>query len=91
MSEPAGSKVQTLPIASASSCCGTGAEKEQSGSMKDLLSRYNINDYATSVKVFAVKPPVVPHDEDRERGEVNRFGHDKTASRQVLPRDLPGE
>jgi SAM-dependent methyltransferase len=56
MSEPAGSKAQTLPIANANACCGTGAEGDLQSSLKDLLARYNVNDYAASVKVFAVKP-----------------------------------
>ncbi|HVT83079.1 MAG TPA: arsenite methyltransferase [Phycisphaerae bacterium] len=42
-----------------SSCCGgakSGGEKEVHAHLKDLFSRYNVNDYAASVKVFAVKP-----------------------------------
>jgi arsenite methyltransferase len=46
-----------LPIAS--SCCSTSKEEvlkvDLHGSLKDLLTRYNVNDYAASVKVFAVK------------------------------------
>jgi len=34
-------------------CCGTTAEIHDS--LKDLLSRYNVNDYAASVQVFALK------------------------------------
>jgi arsenite methyltransferase len=48
-----------LPIA-ASGCCGgeapAQAQGELHGGLRDLLSRYNVNDYAASVKVFAVKP-----------------------------------
>jgi arsenite methyltransferase len=48
-----------LPVA-ASGCCGgeapAQAQGELHGGMRDLLSRYNVNDYAASVKVFAVKP-----------------------------------
>lgn len=51
---------QTLPIANASSCCGDGAKGDLPSSLKDLLTRYNVNDYAASVKVFAVKPEA-PH------------------------------
>ena len=44
--------------AAAASCCGpvapTGGELH--GDLRDLLTRYNVNDYAASVKVFAVKP-----------------------------------
>jgi SAM-dependent methyltransferase len=56
MNEPAPSGAQGLPIANAGSCCGDGAKGDLPSSLKDLLSRYNINDYAASVKVFAVKP-----------------------------------
>ncbi len=49
---------RSLPIAG---CCGSGAvEPGYSGvhqDLKELLTRYNVNDYAASVKVFAVKPP----------------------------------
>jgi arsenite methyltransferase len=52
-----------LPIAGGGGCCGGGgaAEREGSGSvvhdrLADLLRRYDINDYAASVKVYAVKP-----------------------------------
>jgi arsenite methyltransferase len=41
-------------------CCAppipAGAESELHGDLRELLSRYNVNDYAASVKVFAVKP-----------------------------------
>jgi arsenite methyltransferase len=46
-----------LPVVSA--CCGTAAtddaEHKFHGDLRDLLSRYNVNDYAASVKVFAIK------------------------------------
>ena len=46
-----------LPVVSA--CCGTHAtvdpEHKFHGDLRDLLSRYNVNDYAASVKVFAIK------------------------------------
>jgi arsenite methyltransferase len=49
-----------LPLAAESFCCGTATgddvEGELHGDLRDLLARYNINDYAASVKVFAVKP-----------------------------------
>ena len=45
---------------SAGWCCATpipaGAEGELHGDLRDLLARYDVNDYAASVKVFAVKP-----------------------------------
>jgi hypothetical protein len=43
-----------------SSCCASApdaeTESELQDNLRDLLSRYNVNDYAASVKVFAVKP-----------------------------------
>jgi len=45
------------PAAGKSSCCGGSAPKPELHSrMADLLKRYNVNDYAASVKVFALKP-----------------------------------
>ncbi len=50
---------KSLPVASASGCCGTAAtdspENKLHGDLRELLSRYNVNEYAASVKVFAVK------------------------------------
>jgi arsenite methyltransferase len=49
-------KKGSLPIAG---CCGgeaKAAEPSLHDRLKDLLTRYNVNDYAASVKVFAVKP-----------------------------------
>jgi SAM-dependent methyltransferase len=45
-----------LPVAS--SCCGGSTEgrKTVHGGLSELLKRYDVNDYAASVKVFAVKP-----------------------------------
>jgi arsenite methyltransferase len=56
MSETSKSGAQTLPVVDASVCCGPSAEGELHGGLKDLLARYNVNEYAASVKVFAVKP-----------------------------------
>ncbi|MBK7599331.1 MAG: arsenite methyltransferase [Acidobacteria bacterium] len=47
---------KSLPIAAASSCCSPATETDLHDDLRDLLSRYNVNDYAASVKVFAVKP-----------------------------------
>jgi len=47
----------TLPIAGGNGCCSPpsgGVELHQG--LADLLRRYNVNDYAASVRVFAVKP-----------------------------------
>jgi len=40
-----------LPVAT-SSCCAPGSFEQ----LSDLLKRYDVNDYAASVKVFALKP-----------------------------------
>jgi SAM-dependent methyltransferase len=45
-----------LPIA-ASGCCGAPPRSDVHQGLTDLLQRYNVNDYAASVKVYAVKPP----------------------------------
>ena len=48
-----------LPVASSSCCAPPAAEApegELHGDLRDLLARYDVNDYAASVKVFAVKP-----------------------------------
>ncbi len=47
------------PKPAATSCCGgNGGETKPDlhAHLKDLLTRYNVNDYAASVKVFALKP-----------------------------------
>jgi hypothetical protein len=44
-----------LPIASLS-CCAPGNPGPGLDPLSDLLSRYNVNDYAASVRVYAVKP-----------------------------------
>jgi SAM-dependent methyltransferase len=49
-------ETNSLPLVNAGSCCGADAKVELRGSLKDLLARFNVNDYAASVKVFAVKP-----------------------------------
>ena len=47
-----------LPMVSASSCCSPSLSNEAGlhRRLADLLQRYNVNDYAASVRVFAVKP-----------------------------------
>ena len=49
----------SLPVA-ASGCCGSEAPAQAGGELhedlRDLLMRYNVNDYAASVRVYAVKP-----------------------------------
>ena len=38
------------------SCCDASAGEDARGGLGELLARYNVNEYAASVKVFAVKP-----------------------------------
>jgi arsenite methyltransferase len=47
-----------LPLVSASPCCDStkSSDSELHRRLADLLRRYNINDYAASVRVFAIKP-----------------------------------
>jgi arsenite methyltransferase len=44
-----------LPVAT-TSCCAPADEKMGFDHLADLLSRYSVNDYAASVRVYAVKP-----------------------------------
>jgi arsenite methyltransferase len=41
---------------SADSPCGSAAQPDLQAQLVDLMKRYNINDYAASVKVYALKP-----------------------------------
>ena len=43
---------ESTPVAAVSSCCSTSELQEN---LSELLGRYNVNDYAASVKVYAVK------------------------------------
>jgi arsenite methyltransferase len=45
---------KSLPVAS-SGCCAPAAEAGVHDGLASLLARYNVNDYAASVRVFAVK------------------------------------
>ena len=46
----------SLPIASAACCApDSSVDVETKARLADLLTRYNVNDYAASVKVFAIK------------------------------------
>jgi len=56
MDGTAAPETNSLPLANTGSCCGAEAKVELRGGLKDLLARFNVNDYAASVKVFAVKP-----------------------------------
>jgi SAM-dependent methyltransferase len=46
------------PMLSASSCCSRPSSNDADlhGRLAELLRRYNVNDYAASVRVYAVKP-----------------------------------
>lgn len=53
-----GSGKQSLPVADAARCAPVatnGTETELHANLAELLRRYNVNDYAASVKVFALK------------------------------------
>jgi arsenite methyltransferase len=45
-----------LPIVESGCCSSRPAEDTLHVRLLDLLTRYNANDYAASVRVFAVKP-----------------------------------
>jgi hypothetical protein len=49
---------ESSAAAASVSCCApaAGAVDELHGDLRDLLERHDVNDYAASVKVFAVKP-----------------------------------
>jgi SAM-dependent methyltransferase len=45
------------PVAAATSCCGSAPnEPTLHQELSSVLERYNVNDYAASVRVYAVKP-----------------------------------
>lgn len=47
----------TLLVVEPTSCCSPKIDDESlHARLADLLTRYNVNDYAASVRVFAVKP-----------------------------------
>jgi SAM-dependent methyltransferase len=63
---PASSSSRSLTLAPSTGCCGGGDASASSSSsssssvvhdrLAELMKRYNVNDYAASVKVFAIKP-----------------------------------
>jgi len=57
---PAMEKKTALPVADESccgpTCCGGTKESAVHQGLTDVLKQYNVNDYAASVKVYAVKP-----------------------------------
>jgi arsenite methyltransferase len=50
-----GGTTGSLPVAN-TGCCVPSKDDERVNRLSDLLSRYNVNDYAASVRVYAVKP-----------------------------------
>jgi len=53
---PAMDSANGLPLAADFGCCGPRTEDALHNRLAELLRRYNVNDYAASVRVFAVKP-----------------------------------
>jgi arsenite methyltransferase len=57
---PAGASASSKPALAITTCCAPASEPSDGGalheSLNQILSRYDVNDYAASVKVFAVKP-----------------------------------
>ncbi|MEK6323639.1 MAG: arsenite methyltransferase [Acidobacteriota bacterium] len=49
------STATSLPVAT-TSCCAPATETTERSHLAELLSRYSVNDYAASVRVYAVKP-----------------------------------
>ena len=54
MSEPVAPEKKSLPLATAASCCSPADSNVHDG-LAELLRRYDVNEYAASVRVFAVK------------------------------------
>jgi SAM-dependent methyltransferase len=56
---PAAARAGGLPVVADAGCCGPATPAVGGGlhaRLADLLRRYDVNDYAASVRVFAVKP-----------------------------------
>lgn len=53
---PAMDSANGLPVVADFGCCGPTTEDNLHNRLAELLRRYNVNDYAASVRVFAVKP-----------------------------------
>jgi arsenite methyltransferase len=78
------SAASTLPLVSADSCCSSssgGADFYQR--LADLLRRYNVNDYAASVRVFAVKPTLASS-QTRVQAAVSLFTSGLSCSQAIL-------
>lgn len=46
---------ESLPVVESGCCAPTATEEQLHEGMNDLLTKYNVNDFAASVRVFAVK------------------------------------
>jgi arsenite methyltransferase len=53
---PAMVSADGMPVVADFGCCSPATEADLHERLADLLRRYNVNDYAASVRVFAVKP-----------------------------------
>lgn len=55
---PSAAATSGLPVVEASTCCAPAPAMDATlhDRLADLLRRYNVNDYAASVRVFALKP-----------------------------------
>jgi hypothetical protein len=49
-------QARSLPVANAGCCTPSGEQASFHGRLAGLLQQYDVNNYAASVKVFAVKP-----------------------------------
>ena len=55
-SESCASPSAALPVVATAGCCAPASGTVGRDHLADLLSRYNVNDYAASVRVYAIKP-----------------------------------
>lgn len=55
---PPATQSKALPIVSDGGCCAGGGQPETTlhGGLRELLGKYDVNDYAASVKVYALRP-----------------------------------
>ena len=55
-SQSCASPSTALPVVATAGCCAPASGTVERDHLTDLLSRYNVNDYAASVRVYAIKP-----------------------------------
>jgi arsenite methyltransferase len=53
---PAMASANELPVVADFGCSGPATDADLHNRLAELLRRYNVNDYAASVRVFAMKP-----------------------------------